>query len=778
MIVTRSWLNEWIDLSGISTTELVKTFNAIGLEVERVKSYDIPKNIVFGKVLSCEKHPDADKLNVCQVDLGAEVKQIVCGASNVRAGLHVVVATIGAVMPNKMEIKPVKLRGVDSYGMICSATEIGLEDINKGIIELDESIGDFTLGKEVREHPLFSDDLIEIELTANRGDCLSVRGICRDLSAAYDRPLHSFKIEPTESKKGIGRILQLTHKKDLDANLCYKVIDLEGLEIPFLMQWRLAQIEEKGKNDIESLLTYFTHATGVILRAYRCDYFKTNEQEIAKMVVDVDKFHYTNILTEEKQKASIVGVCQDENSKVNFNNGTLFLEASYIAPDVISKLMFEHKMKADDTFYKTSRGSEPDLKMGIDFVLEFLLKHSASSLYSGSVEVGNGYKQKRVSISKQEMDEIIGAKIDKVVISKILTNLGFDIAKSSQDSFVIGVPQYRHDIVNKQDIVEEIVRLVGIDNIQAKPFVFEEQNRLEDNYFTYKKKRDFRHRAAQSGFFETIHFVFDEKEIVEKYGFKTLESQFEIVNPIVKTLDTLRPTLLTWLLRSASHNRKNGYLSIRLFEIGSIFSPKREESQKIAFLWSGERELDSLLNSGKPQNIDFGFFVQKITDVIGEFELKQKKTTHSLAHDYQSADVIINGEVIGELFRVHPNVEKEYDLDSTYMCEIDFEKIPYGLKTATKKSKYQAVFRDLSLLVSKEVSYETIKQVIASLDLKDLVRFYPYDKYSDENLGENISLSLRFVLQSDEKTLEEEDITSIMDTILTALKTELGIGLR
>jgi len=189
MIVTRSWLNEWVDLSNISTDELVKKFNSIGLEVDSISTYEVPKKIVFGRVLECKKHPDADKLNICLVDIGTSTRQIVCGASNVRAGLDVVVATIGAVMPNGITIKPVKLRGVESEGMICSAKEIGLEEMNAGIIELDSSIGSYALGEEVCENPIFSDDLIEIELTANRGDCLSIRGIARDLCAAYDKSL-------------------------------------------------------------------------------------------------------------------------------------------------------------------------------------------------------------------------------------------------------------------------------------------------------------------------------------------------------------------------------------------------------------------------------------------------------------------------------------------------------------------------------------------------------------------------------------------------------------
>ncbi|WP_434581413.1 phenylalanine--tRNA ligase subunit beta [Sulfurimonas sp. NW15] len=778
MIVTKSWLNEWIDLEGISTKELADTFNAIGLEVDRIHEYRVPAKIVFGKVLECEKHPDADKLNICQVDIGSCIRQIVCGASNVRAGLHVVVATIGAVMPSGLVIKPVKLRGIDSEGMICSASEIGLPDLGKGIMELDASVGTFSLGQDVNENPLFNDDLIEIELTANRGDCLSIRGVARDLSAAFDRPVKEYEQTDNDEKRGIGRILSLTHEKDLDVNLRYKAIDLKELVLPFIVKLRLGQIEESRKCDVEAMTLYVTHATGVILRAYRHEFFTKDDEVMAKIILGEDENGYACIKTQEGKIASIVGIIQKDESKVTKNEGIVLLEASYIPPDIISKKMAEKKIESGPMFYKTSRGSEPELNGGLSYCIDLIESNSVSSTFSGSIELSTSYREKNVIVTKQEIDEIIGANIDKIVITKILKNLGFDVSKSSVDKFVISIPQFRHDIANKQDIVEEIVRMVGIDNIPSKPFLLKEANRLEDNYFEYKKRSVFRHRCAQSGFFESVHFVFDEKKILESYGFETTKKDLELLNPIVQTLDTLRPTLLTGLLKAASSNIKNGYASVRLFEIGSVFTPTREESYKMSFVFSGDKENENLANSGKPEKVDFAFFVQKIADVVGDIELREYTTKHALSHTYQSAEVLLNNAVIGELFRVHPEVEKAYDLHRTYMCELDLQKIPYTLKTAQQRSKYQASFRDLSIIMPKDMSYERVKDVIHTHARKEVVRFYPVDKYSDESLGDNISLSLRFVLQSDEKTLEEEDITAAMDSILDALNKKLGIGLR
>jgi len=779
MIVTYEWLNEWIDLRDKSVEDICSKLDSIGLEVDSVTKQRIPPKVVVGKVLECEKHPDADKLNVCKVDIGTSIRQIVCGASNVRAGLDVVVATIGAVMPGGLVIKPVKLRGVESEGMICSASEIGLHDCQDGILELDSSIGDFELGQEVCQNPIFNDDIIEIELTANRGDCLSIRGVARDLSAAYDRVVKENNFNDDEDRRvGIGRILNLSYEKALDVNLRYRAFELQNLKLPMVIKLRLAQIEEKRETDIESLMLYVTHSTGVILRAYNYGFFCSENETMAKIELKEDKKGYASIFAKEDKKASTVGIIQEDVSKVTYHEGTVLIEASYIPPDIISKKMQESKMSSGPMYYRTSRGSEPELNQGLCLCLNLIESNSDSSIFGGNIELCDTYEEKIVSVSKKEIDEIIGADIDKAKITKILKNLGFDTSKSSLDSFVISVPRYRHDIVNKQDIIEEIVRMVGIDNIPSKPFAFDEQNRLNSDYFNYKKRGVFRHRAAQSGFFESVHFVFDEKKVLNSYGFETTKGDLELLNPIVNTLDTLRPTLYTGLLKAASANFKNGYSSVKLFEIGSVFTPTRDESLKMALLFSGDREAQSISNAGKPKKVDFGYFSQKISDIIGDFELEAYETKHSLSHIYQSAKLSIDGEMVGEIFRVHPNVEKDYDLDVTFMCELDFDKIPYALKTASKISKFQASFRDLSIIMPKDMAYEKVKSAIEKTAIDELVRFYPVDRYSDESLGENVSLSIRFVLQSDEKTLQEEDITSAMDTILNVLNDELGVGLR
>jgi len=440
--------------------------------------------------------------------------------------------------------------------------------------------------------------------------------------------------------------------------------------------------------------------------------------------------------------------------------------------------MGEIKIASCPHYYHTSRGSEPSLNKGVQYAMGLFEKYTTSTIYGGHLELQSPRETRVVTMNEEEFESFIGMKIDKTTLTQILKNLGMLISKPKTSAFAISIPSFRHDIVNKQDIVEEIVRIVGIDNIPSKPLIFAEKNQNTDDLNTYKKVRMYRHRAAQSGFFESVHFVFNERATCERFGFVCTDEDKELLNPITATFDTLRPTLMVGLLNSASANGKVNQKKIALFESGMIFDSQRNESKRIAFILSGACEGEKIYNAGKSPTVDLNGFAQKISDVIGSFEMTPHVPAHTLAHPYICAKVMLNGQEVGELFRLHPTIEEEFDLSSTFMCELEMDALPYGLVQAQPFSKYQASFRDLSLLIPKTLSYETIKSVIAKHASADVKRFYPVDRYASEALGENISLSVRFMLQSEEKTLEEEEITAAMEWILTGLREELGVSLR
>jgi phenylalanyl-tRNA synthetase beta chain len=777
MIVSRHWLNEWIDLGDVSTEQLTKTFNAIGLEVDRVESYRIPEKIVVGKVLACEKHPDADKLNVCRVDVGAETRQIVCGAPNVAAGQYVPVAVVGAVMPGGLEIKPVKLRGVDSAGMICSATELGLPKVNDGILVLDESIGALESGRALSGYPLLNDDLIEIELTANRGDCLSIRGVARDLCAALDKSLKpvAYKRED-ENRIGIGKLLKLNIDGEMKVNVRYHAVAIDAIIAPLLLKLRLGMVEETRDNAVDAWLEYATHSTGVILRAYPVEFFRAKADEFGEVVIKKDENGFASVYGHER--ASVIGIRQEDASRLQHERGTVIIEASYIAPEVISRKMAETKLQSGPLYYRTSRGSEPELSVGTDFLFGRIEANEEGKIYGGTLEHSEAAEPKHIGLDMAYVTSLIGTAIDKSRVVKILKNLGFDISKSGEDHFIVSVPCYRHDIVNRQDLTEEIVRIVGIDNIPAKPFVLTEADRLGEDYFDFKKKQLYRQRAAQSGFYESVHFVFNEREQLDKLGLASVAKELALLNPIAGTLDTLRPTLLAGLLGAASSNAKNGRKRIALFEIGSVFDVQRRESVNMAMLFAGALHEDSIDNAGKPEGVDFASFSRLAADVLGDITLKPVTPAHKMAHPYQAAAVYQNGQKLGEMFTLHPTLQAEMDLPRTVLFEGAFDAFAFEKAEAKAYSKYQASFRDLSILVPQSTPYETVAKVVGAARSDEIIRFYPVDRYTDEKLGEQMSLTLRFMLQSQEKTLEDDDITTAMQGVLDALQRELGVTLR
>ncbi len=776
MIITKSWLNEWIDIEDKSAEELCKTFNAIGLEVDRHETYTVPAKIVVGKVLSCERHPDADKLNVCQVDIGTATRQIVCGAANVRPDIHVAVATIGAEMPGGLKIKPVKLRGVESVGMICSSTELGLPPLEDGIMVLDDSIGELRLGDELCKNPYLNDELIELELTANRGDCLSINGVARDLSAAYDIELKERQKANAEEKQvGIGRILHLNHAQQTDVNLMYKAVKKNDFTLPVLLRLRLSMIEEKCQSSIDALLFYATYSSGVILRAYSYSAFPM-DQEKAQITLDVDENGY--LVTKGEQKASTVGIIQYDESRVKSEDEIVVLEASYIHPDTISRKMAEHKIENGPLFYRTSRGSEPNLEFGLEYCQELFNTYAKTEIFGGRLELVSPYEETVLNMSIEDINNIIGMDVEKTHVTQLLKNLGFSMLKSQAGQIVVGVPQFRHDVSHDQDIVEEIVRLIGIDNIPSKPYSFTEKVHQDDASSFFAKRKYYRQRAADCGFFESVQFVFNERAKLKEFGFDIVEERLDLLNPIAGTLDTLRSTLLLGLLEAASANTKSGRKQVKLFEVGSVFDAERNESINMAFAFSGQASNETIANHGKPDSIGFAEFVQKVSNVIGDFELRQAELSHALAHPYQSAEIVVEGTTIGTIFKLHPSVQKDYDLENTYLCELSFDTLKYSLDVFSSYSKYQASYRDLSVVIPKSLTYAELRNVIQEAQSAQVVRFYPVDTYESEELGDSLSLTLRFMLQSEEKTLEEEDITSSMDSILSALNDKLGIALR
>ncbi len=746
MIVTRKWLEEFIDLEGIETDEIILTLNRIGQEVEGYKKIEIPQNVVIGEVIECEKHPNADKLNLCKVNVGDEELQIICGAKNVAAGQRVAVAKIGAQLP-ELKIKKAKLRGVESFGMICAAREIGLPDFHEGIMVLDDSLGKLKIGEYVGKY--LNDEIIELGVTANRGDSFSIYGIARELSAGINKSLKSLEFNYEEMQEGIGRVVNIDKNELKKSSHLLRAVEGE-LNVPFKIEYRLALIEEEAKNKIDKFIKYAMHATGVLLTPMNICNIELDNENGADVVKCFGKYY--------------VGI---KNDIVVEENGKYLIDANFINPKYVSEIVFLNGLKTDEYFFRASRGSEPDLNFGMNY----LLNEMKLPVFSGDIDLSNDLKPKIINININEVKEIIGFEIDEKSIVEILKRLDFEIKSITDESLKVAIPVFRHDIENIQDITEEILRIYGIDNIPSKPLVFEEKNRINDNIKKIEFLNELKLKAVANGFYEVIHFVFEDKQRLKKYGFEVVDDNLDLINPIANELDTLRSTLLLQLLDDVRYNRANDYKRVYLFTAGSVYNSKREEKEQFAFVLNGYADYENPINHGKPQKVQFKDAVDKLSQLIGDFKLTEGK--HPIAHPYQCADVIKDGEKIGVIAKLHPKVAKDFDIDDTYFAEIDLDKLDKKSKQAKEINKFQKVTRDLSLVVDKNIPYKDIYEIISNLNIEELKDFYPIDIF---DLGDKNSLTVRFKLQG-QKTLQENEINDIMEKILKALE-EKGIRLR
>ncbi len=773
MIITRTWLEEFIDISKITTDDICKTLNSIGLEVDSLEQVSIAANVVIGKVLEKVKHPDADKLNICQVDVGNKTVQIVCGAKNVQAGQFVPVALVGCQLSPDFVIKEAKLRGVESNGMICSSTELGLPKLNDGILELDNSIGELILGKELNEYKLLNDDIIEIELTANRGDCLSINGVARELNAFYNIPLIEFEKNVQYNEIGIGQILAISNHIQIDSSLTFKVVDFSNFKLSVLHKIRTAIIGKyEDENDIKNAVFYVTQCNGVIINAYDKEDCNKNNN-ISTLEIKKDSDGFDNVYAND----SLSKVCINHN-QITSTKGDFIIEASYINPELLSKQVFETKVKTGDIYYRSSRGSEPDIGTGINYFTTFVSKYGAL-IYKGAKNFIEDIEKTAIDVNVKKINSIIGQDTPKVEIKRILSSLGFEIKDTSDDVLSIKIPLFRHDIKNIADVTEEIVRIVGIDNIKAKPLAIDEVNRINTTTNNLIKKNKLRAKAMEIGFDETLTYVFTSRESLEKYSFPVVKKELDILNPIVKELNTYRTTILLNLVEACGSNYKIGAKSTSFFEIGTIFDINRKESKKISFIQTGSNEQEDVSNAGKPENVDLFKFAKKILNTIGKFDLEpMEEITNSFVHPYQNANVIVSGKTIGYISKLHPSVCEDYNLSDTFIAEIDFDQIEDELVKCVSYSKFQASKKDLSIITPKTLAYKEIKNVINSLNDENIKQYNLIDIYTDEKLGENESLTIRFVLQNNEKTMEDEDITASMNNILEALESKLSIGLR
>lgn len=795
MIITNETLKHFINIDSISWEKLVITLSSIGLEVEQESKLSVPQKVVVAKILKKTQHPNADKLNVCEVDNGTEILQIVCGAKNVYVGQFVALALIDSILPfgkdGETTIQKSEIRGVQSYGMLCSSTELGLPKLNDGILELDSSIGELKLGKELREYPIFNQSILELSITPNRGDCLSVLGIARDIASFFGLILKNIVASEPSVALGVGRFLQVVPHGDLHASLLYRIVEVKKAYTPLNIALMLGIIGKYQDDVMINFMEYATYMTGVLFNVYPMDSKRISQNsQDSRLIIKHDENGLESVYSEVHDENGSTMLYKLNEIGANFHipdkhdyPRILILEASFIDSAYLANKLYTHdksKLNAN-TIHLATRGTNPDLDLGMNFLCK-TLDYLPINLYSGVQEIIRASEPTHIHMTFQYISECIGNEIAKEEIALILKRLNFRIQATCDENFFIAQPPiFRNDITNRQDIVEEVLRLYGVDKIKPRVHEIKQTSQTTKAYILHQQIKQLRTKALGQGFIECIHYVFDNSKILKDLGFEPINEDKALLNPITSELDTLRPSLLPHMLETIEKNKRYGYESMRLFEIGYVYDSDRHAHLKLAFVMN-----DYILNAGYPNpkgvELDFFAFAQHVSEIIGAFEcanIASHFIKNNLIHPYQSGNMMKNGEIIGIISRLHPNIAKKYDVNSVFFCEIDLGILlsqNNQEKMAKNFSKYQANKRDLTLILDKNISFHAIKSELENSNLAFVKQILPLDVFS-ENMEKN-ALSIRFILQSDKNTLTESQMQDTLQQALNLLQTKFNAVLK
>ncbi|BCZ18987.1 hypothetical protein NHP190012_06290 [Helicobacter sp. NHP19-012] len=568
MLLHTAHLAHFLDISSLSIPTLCTDLSRVGLEVEGTHPFNLPEKVVVAKVLSKDKHPNAEKLSVCQVDSGQGVLQIVCGAKNVAAGQFVALALEGAYLSDcNLHIKPSTLRGVESFGMLCSTTELGLPKLEEGILVLDSSINahqPLKLGAPLKDLPFFAGTLLDIGLTPNRGDCASVLGVAREIAALYGLSLNTPHTPPPQSTPPLKLAQSAQHLA-----LAYAKLHATSLDLPLEIRLSLALQNALSQDPLDNLLAYATYLSGVILNAYPSTPLEIKE----------DNLGFVKVYSQGVELSSIALNPPKDKGQRNL------IEASFLDPTYTATRLSQHATKhASSLTQRTTRGSEPQVLLGFGVLQEVLQTLNALALEIESLY--SKLEPQKVAFSLGDIERLLGLTLDTRQVKGILENLGFSVQVQAEH-FSVQVPLFRHDIANIADIAEEVLRFIGIENVPPVLLPLNEPTSHNPHYTRYSFERTLATKALSLGFKEVVHYLFAKKEQLEKLGYPTLQDPLDLQNPINSDLNTLRTSLIPGLLQAVVQNKNLGFKSVALFELGSVYSADREESQSLAFIASG-----------------------------------------------------------------------------------------------------------------------------------------------------------------------------------------------
>lgn len=800
MKISNNWLKDYIK-TDLKSEKIGEFLTDIGLEVEGIDQFESIRGslegIIVGKVLTCEKHPNADKLKVTTVDVGnGKILNIVCGASNVSAGQVVPVAVIGTKIYDKegnfFEIKEAKLRGEISQGMICAEDELGLSDNHDGIMVLDAE--KFMVGTPFADYfDIAKDEIFEIGLTPNRTDAMSHYGVARDLNAfLVSNNMHS------EFEKVSSEVLEAegTHSFSVDIEneelipryLGAVIENVVVEESPVWLQNRLKSIGVSPINNVVDITNYILHGYGQPLHAFDAD--KISGQKIKVGVVDAGTrlttldgvertLNGSEIVVKDGQNKplAIAGVLGGATSGVNSETINIFLEGAYFNPVAVRKSAKYHGLNTDASF-RFERGIDPNnVKTAITHAIKMITDIAGGRLVGDIIEhYPNKIEDHYVILRFSKIDQILGMKIHRDKIKEILKSLDIKVLNEITNGVEISVPAYRADVTREIDVIEEILRIYGYNKVDAPNKIaftpiklyLDNQEALENSWA----------RTLQSnGFYEVMNNSLTAEKNVTPEAVKLL-------NPLSGDLAFMRTSLLQGLLENTIYNINRKNPDIKFFELGKIYQ-KREsytERKQLAILVSGREVRENWLEPKSETNFYYlKGYVQLLLDRLG-FTFVEKSLVDNRFAD--AIELLVGEKVMARIGKVSSQLLKSFDIEQDcYYAEIEIEVVESLRNKDNFKfvdiPKFNKIRRDLALLVDKNVTYSELYEAVMKEKSPILKSVNLFDVYEGKNLPEGKkSYALSFELLNEEKTLEDKEITEVMDKIIKIFETKFQASLR
>lgn len=796
MKVSLAWLKEWVTPL-VSSEKLATLLTMNGLEVDQI--YPVAGHfdgVVVAKVIDTKPHPEADKLTLCQVDVGGtEYLPIVCGAKNVRPGLKVALAMVGATLPNDFKIKPAKLRGETSMGMLCSAEELGMTATSEGILELDVHA---PVGANLRDYLLLDDVVFDIDLTPNRGDCLSISGIAREVSATLNLPIHAPQLLIPEESSSEKRHIEIQAHEACPLYFGRMICGLNyHIETPFWMKERLRRVGIRPLNLVVDVTQYVMWELGQPMHAFNADrftddiivrYAKEGEKIILLDEQEVCLTTDTLVIADAIKPVAIAGVMGGIDTAVSETTQNIWLESAFFTPSALIGKARSYGLMTDAS-YRYERGVDPVLAERALLRATQLLVEIAGGKPGPicQAKTASSYLHpKKVIFHPDSVSRLIGMEVPYERMMQILSLLGFEIHKQTEkhpETWVIEVPSYRFDITIEADIIEEIVRIQGYDNLPAIrvpviPTVGFVPPLMQIEREAIKLLSSF-------GYHQCVTYSFVDAELQQLLS-PHLEA-LSLANPLSSELSEMRTSLLPGLVASMVYNLNRQHDTIALFESGKVFRTEDASSTKeIMMLGAVLTGKHGMFDFNQAPHV-FNFYDLKghIETLFKQFNIDHvmfRPMMHPAMHPAKSAGLFIGEQQIGYCGALHPKIEQMLDISTeVYLFECELASFLIRQKnTYQPVSKYPKIKRDLALIADRHLPFSEIEAAINAVECEHISKtIHVFDVYTGSPIPEDKkSIAVTLFIQSQVKTLNDKEINDYLSAIIKRLETDLSITLR